>query len=1159
MGRLDGFFKRYSVTSQASKSFLTDSGTANFSGMTRFIFELSGQDQLVRFTPQEDNLDTLDLGWKTSKDLASKAISHGLIKNHESLSLLGQVIGHLGVYRKITFRRQALGARIDRHADVKNVILDDVIQALEALKPLEQMINTYDVMQSKETNAVRLEIAFKQARIQIEALQKELDQQGSRPSDLLCEKDQSCLNKIKALLRDFLLYLAMREADSKVVLSWHVPKDIQARFSPMGLNSLGDFIHERISEILSVAQEVNQNLTTLRGDFNSCIEEARAALGHHEYHLHNPILPIHQGDFGQSEEEPVLLLASELGLTHSDDLIDFALMAAELTEKKYSPYQQSLIDEDSLVVSQAAKWKTRSGGPLTPESKLKINLVKDAVLSVITSVPNLIKGLVYGETSPVLTDWRSTPRYSKVTDFSTAAEVHSDYQAEATEGHQREKLIYKFKSLLAYLAYDTKPLGLGAGIALHYAFKNIFNSSWAGLKQGFVEFLEQTVLGVTSDCRHGYLENYLKEKAGLDNIDQVFKKTLSKVDSQNRATVNPVYVPPALAPSLSQQDFRQEPTLSIIRMKALKPYQPEGLLPALSHGLDSFYQLFDLNMFRKDTLITLAFFGAYGLCGLAAYSPSVIQDYLGSGRFVMGLINVSRSIGSAFANGAFSQAIAAGFTLAKVAAGVIEGVLHGTDSWIVKAGRALSRDFSRYAAYTTMAVGFGWLVAEKLSIPYLSKHLKEDAGTVPFLAYGFAGLKLAVLLAEAAFNQDKTEKIKLKPHSFYDVGIQVIKEIRQGSSLWNPGQEEASNQMLMAIAPKSLMDADLAPNTYRCRGTAEAIPEFTDIWKLDDERKYPGVQPYLKRLEILTKLRECQEILPNQPMSERRDIAELVRANFDAETAKYLCQIIYPVHHRALLSQAIHAVLIYPSAVIRAFLSPISGSMQPWRNLGVMLEKDLTANLTALWNIGSTLSSVFNRLLRVPADFLVNQVLARIEYGLFATHHMAHRAYGISQSLYAYQAALGQRFYAPIYALQKRQTSPDIAGVFDQAWRENTYMVLAIACQEDPNTKEALLGSQWAVIREIRTDHPRVIHMGSVKPISVRPAASKSYGTAGAEDLRGTAIRRDQQENQAEATALACFLACNTGMDSCVQAVGSGLSHVGDAISDCVQAIDCNL
>ena len=932
-----------------------------------------------------------ELIWITNRATFSKAAPHGMIPPS---SLLGQVIYFLGKYRLATLKRAAFANVKDKHIGIKNQLLGYVFEALEILKPVERLTNTYDPMKTPDENRQCFMDVLLAAQEQVSKLIEEI----TRLPLPLGEKDADCFKKFfrhLALLQEAMgeKYLEAENCSEKL--------EVQALFSSMGMSSIGYFLRKQIAGILSITQELNQNLTTLRGDLHSYIEEALFALNHHKPDWHNRILPEHQGDYvlEGNGAELVLIRASDYGITDSAGLVDFALSAAFLSHSG-----NLIMDASKLNSSQAAKWQTYGHGPWRPASPGLINTIAKSIKNLTLAPFNFLKGLALGEVEPVLATGICE---------SSSAQNNID-----------------LFNMLENLSIDSMPLGLGAGMALHRVFKNIAESSWSGIKEGLREFLGQIADGFTTDYRHGYKKRDLEFRKELSDITKVFASAQAKkeelLDQKHRADIA---VFSAQIPVL-EDDFEEAPLspVKILHASKLASYHPDGLLPALAEGGRSFYDLFDRNLFAKHSFISFVFLVTYGAGALAVMAPELLKSYIGSGSSAETFVSLSQTIGNAFANGAFSSAIAAGFTEAKIASGLLELLLHGTDSWIFKAGRNIRRNLSEYLIYTLGAVGFGWLIAEKASVPWLSQHLHDDAGTVPFLAYGFAGLKIALILAHALTAKDHHEKLDLKPEMF---SIHAKKIIESGKKSPLTADERYA---LKNILPQEFDCAEVSDNRHRI-GESSAQP----IARIKE------AEPYLKRLGILKRLVAYQTILPTALLTrqDKRDIAELVRGNFDKETAEYLCQIIYPVKQRSLIGQTIHMALVYPGAIFRLMLSPLSGSGRPWEDLKVKLERDLSSNLTAILDIGSIFMNILDRLVRTPMDLLVNEVIARIEYGFFASHHVSSFAYGISQHCHGFKEKLGQCFYALIYALQKRQTRPELQAVIKEGWAENTHQALS--------------------------------------------------------------------------------------------------------------------
>jgi hypothetical protein len=203
-------------------------------------------------------------GWKTNNHGAKEALRHGLLPTE---TVTGKAISALGEYRiKCLQRKYYRGIKSNRDTE-KLQILNYAQDAIEALQPLELLINS-DVDTEKINKAIE-EVTGKLTK------PEESEESEDKINDFIQEQKEY-LNKLK----------------DKITAD-----DIQ------------NIIKNQTAAIIQNAKSLNQYLTyeesdfaITRGYFHSCCENALKAVRDHQPDLNNRILPAHQGIYQYHKE-----------------------------------------------------------------------------------------------------------------------------------------------------------------------------------------------------------------------------------------------------------------------------------------------------------------------------------------------------------------------------------------------------------------------------------------------------------------------------------------------------------------------------------------------------------------------------------------------------------------------------------------------------------------------------------------------------------------------------------------------------------------------------------------------------------------------------------------------------------------------------------------
>jgi len=1123
------------------------------------------QDSMTTFTL--DNMPhARDLAWSTSAHNMNQLIEHG-VAQPDNLSRIGLVRFHLGQWRLKKLQRAAFAREIDLHEPEKENLLKLTLELVNYLKPLELLINNYNPAQESQHQLADLEVYLSALQPQINQVIREAQGAGfytegmqadfSRISDDLLQaylakiKNRQYLWRFLREAHDDRLQVESRlrcieiipENDGQLAhtrkqleLAIEREEELQEKIDQVpttfSQKDLGHFLDQMLSDILILAEHANKNMTTLRGDFHSHIQEARDALKYHAPDVQSRVLPGHQGDLGvQSTQPRITVLGSSLGILSSEDQVNFALVAGHISGAW--DYQKF-----TLNITPCAKWgRVFSEGALSSSGFGLLKNIVFIIRNIIFSPFDLTKAILTGSNIPVFYGCKF---------FTQRAGMGS-----APQDFETIKLF----SLLSDLNTAAIPIGTSAGCFIHEVLRNLGSSFIFGLKDGGSDLLSQLLAGITTDLHWGWLRqkhlitlgayaNYFPHRILGEDTAAARRAKIESSDAQERfqseekkpASYGATASAPATpAPYLFQQPY------------ALSPYHAQGLVPAISSGLTSFYRFFDRNLFSKHSFTTGVFFGAYLLAGLAAWNPVLLHKHIiGHGPTAMNFTYFCQTIGNAFANGAFSSGIAVGFTFAKVSSGVLEVILHGTSSWLAKAVKLFAHDSGKYIAMIVLAAGFGYITAEKLAIPFLSQHLKDDAGTEPLLAYFFAGLKLLVVLGESLVAKDKEKTAHIPVKTFEELALEVLEQSK-GCEL-SVNEQEKARLVINSHGPRVLSQTALAHGSA-ARASRNSVIGGAGAGARDAQSHMdtiPATGPAITRLDILNKLAQSQAEILKLPRARKRNLAELIRLNFKAQEAEDLIAgFIYLQPERSLVGYTVHGILNYMGLAGRCVLSPISGSAQPWKELARKLESDVvTATLiTPLLDLGSLFFSMLERLIRVPADLLMNQVMARVAYGFFNTRAVSDFNYSASAWCYKKQKSFGQAAYFLANKLQERQVHPRLEDLVQRLRVEKTWEILQ--AYEDFSALKVRAG--------LFMDQKIRVFPGSEKTV-INPVLAEAGDVYVAIPTGPAVLDRVDQASCCSVLIYSCTTAIADGVSACVSGVARGVSSCTKSVESVAAA-----
>ena len=939
----------------------------------------------IHFIKKEDEPD--GFVWHAPEEALEHAVRYGLIPVEAPTA---KAIAALGIYKQqILTRAYEKGIISNKHKQ-KDALVTMAQNTMTALQGLERLANTFNKNVDLDAEKNRINTVITET---IDSLHQ-LKIKAKTDLDSLNTYDKGAVKKIERFYEDDIT--SLHHLQSRVAAS--DAGQIKGMLRTTGMDSIPIKVKTRCIATLVKIQELNQNMTysrraqsLMRGDLNSAIEDALKVLRDYEADPHNPILLEHQGHYTPNANTDTI----ELDFTH---------LAHNEKKAKITLRAIIQISSDGIQPTTSTARYTLNGQPLktTHFTKWTTN-AKSGFLFIITRIgagiinvaTGTIVGLAFDLPIGFLTSFLSIGRYKMPSQASKIA-IHVDTGAPTQT--KAAVLIEK----LAFKPYSAGVLiGQKLGSLVGETVLDITLGIWQSAKnfrfKGFDEFI--------SDFKTGAWENGDSQDYKL----RVATSTLKTLRYTKAAFERRIAETENTVPSKHPQ--AQQHTESVLHFStkiALPPYhlnsgEYDDISNAGIDGLIAVFETFIHNIHVKHPFTGLIFSGTYALGALTILAPGIMG-------FLNKYIEFSQLIGKLMAQGTNSAAIASGFTQAKVLAATFEGIIHGGDSWISIGAKEFEKNPANTLVYSAIAVGIGYGLANYAEIPGLSEYIQDDAGDIPEVGWAFAGAKIGLLLIEV-----------LEPKEDADTSDRdsLIAEL---------------NQELSKALPKVTHDelVDLR----------NKLLDHTEQFARQLNEQY---QHEIKRLKFLHVLQENQAVLSKLDNKTKRDLLFIAHDRFkglDDQSARLrsLKKALYPQLRKSIFTRTMTLIADYIPLVVRCGLSPVSASLQPWRDLSEKVIKDTTRIAHGLSKLINYTIKTFIRLaIRGLADVLGNEIPARLEGLLCNDHHSISRTtYGVT-NCYEKSAETMRQLASTLTgvdALRSAATSPALETVFCQSQQQ---------------------------------------------------------------------------------------------------------------------------
>lgn len=949
-----------------------------------------------KFEPPRPSADSFY--WRTSQKHIQDAIDYGIF---DPGALTSKVIGALGAYRLVVLERAYDKGTISNKFEQKEMLLRLTQARIRSLEELERLTNAYDYGSSLDSNTHRIIDTFENY---IGTLMN-LREQVRSDLTVLNLYDEEAQTKIQnQITADILSAEKFRD---ELISAWGKnslnQKILQNTvLSATGPQSVAHFIKLRMIAALRECEEHNQNMTYgedltakestkafSRGQLNNFCADAMRIINEHQPDHHNPTLREHQGHYDEPDKS-ITINFQHLGKNRQR--IRQTLMAiTQIEGKDVIAKADKSVDEGSAyyIVSGNKKHKlktTRFTGWDVQDDKSYIpkrlffwcwNFIFVGIIGglIIDLLPNLWLGL----------------RGKEPRSFVTGARL--EFTPVCVEETQ-------FIALADKINIPSVSLGAIVGRAIG---NFVFNTAWEiknGLKSTYrlarLQFFDHLIADyhighnplpderqlykqISSDLNnfHAQEKEFLKEledlhlKAGVKEFSKIRSKEIVSRHAQAPYELNPGEWSDALNSALNGAKF---------------------ILEAITHEVHA-----------KHPFAALLFNFFYITGGLAILAPQYVS-FLGQT-----FLQISKAIADAASTEPFAGAISASFYEAYLAATVSELITSGRDSGLISALTSLEDQPSSFMIYGTLAVGFGWFLANVVDIPGISGGIREELGKIPAITYGAAGAKFGLVLLEL-FAIEPGE-----PDSEYKVKREKLKHF------FNTEYPEFTDERVDGLID-DLLKQTLAVN---------AKPEARNA---------------MHRLQFLMKLQQHQQYLPYLSNLKKRQLIEVMRRQeqYHPHIVDALEHMLFPEHKKSILGITLNIILGYVWGLGRCLASVVTWNKEPFRYLFLeKVPKDVARLYHALHN--KILNTFFNYLRamgRGLCDIVINEIIARTEGFFRSTHHsVSSRSYAISSKFDQGFATL-REFFARVLGidpLRKAVTKPHATSVLRSFYHKFRY------------------------------------------------------------------------------------------------------------------------
>lgn len=877
--------------------------------------------------------------WRTSSANIEKAVDNGLLSFE---SMTSKVISKLGHYRTIACKRLYDHGLVSNKYHAKDTLIGFTQARVKALQSLEQLVNNYNTNLIPQKNREQLVIALNIYKSNLELL---MGQYNQAIRAHLLQYDRNALTTMQHFIDN-----DRARADRLITQLNSVKEDnlepaLQSFLNVKGPKSLGAFIKENMIGSIREIQGINQNITysrkaksLLRGDFNSVCEDGLVAISDYKPDLHNPILPEHQGRFSHDPDKPYAVSLKHLGSDQTK--IEEALMAICQIEGKdkltISDDEASIHKLDGtshpLKVSRFLKWRINA----TAGHHLKrtgVWLINIATGLFIGFTYDLFVGLAAGMSGHKL------PSLAKKLYIKLENPAKTNTSVERLSG-----------------SIDKKYYSLGTlvGLKIRTFCRNVLFDIIQGTKATFQRTTFELWNDLVADFKTRESRKASKEQV-LDELATFLKDLTEKKKKLHQEVIN-------ITP-LKDREIGVPTALTINPVYHLNPGEWMDLTNSMVKAVRFIFETFTNPIHAKHPTAGLIFSTFY-LTGLfSIMAPKMMATILPKGY-----ITFSDKLAGSMANTTFAKGVGTAITQAELFAAGFEAILHGNESWLADAGRMFESDPADMVVYLTLAVGMGYLIAFEFHIPYLSKTISEDLGTVPANSLAFAGAKITLLLYHF-LEEKKQDPTNDKVPEIRSELKKILETVYHDREVTGGKKEELIDKTITELLSDKVLSS---------------IPLLSKAG-----RKKEAFGSDLEKIRLLQQIESNKEMLPDLSSSLKRQLLREVKTMFpkDNDTYQTIHDLLYPPPTQSIFVVTLTTIVDYVPLLLRCLLTPVTWTSKPFEEMAFKTRKDLTRVANAASNAVHGAFSFIRVAFRGVFDILGNEMAARAEGLVYGDRH----------------------------------------------------------------------------------------------------------------------------------------------------------------------------
>lgn len=683
-----------------------------------------------------------------------------------SQALTSRVIETVGQYNLLVEERRIKSKIITNKTDLKKFIVARIQHQARLLQPIERCICDYkdksakDYYQEVERAVQNYTLTIKSEYLTLATLI--CAKESGKITDQLIENlknlhlSEALINKFLQYDTDFLKNLA---AQLKAHLNYatnFLKESITERLTPTQLsNNLQSFLFYQLNDSIDYAQAQNDLITAssddslFRGKLRDILVDTDVAIRDYTFDQINPITKEHQADFRTLETSKVhgtrfgenkVLYQSTFHAGRSKEDQERVLVGICALEERHKRKMGTATLQTKAVKS--ASWSNFSSQSKGQKAKRLLAWVLTTLCQAPLGIANIFVTAVSGQ-APVAHWMQSIEKF-----FTRKFKIRSEYH------HDFEKYCDK---LGGNNLYTTTLIGR----MFHRLFREITSTvvhsprlMFEKLHEQGLEFAEDIESGLWSKT----IKRFSKPKTNDEQEILLKQSEASGISLQQyEEWVESAKRINSLA--VSNNILFKQPVKYAHASQPLDPYHPHDLISSLVNATVGFVDFFKDGVFEKHPVTAFIATLAYVLGGSAVMTPAILIAILTKAGFPLAhatkIVIACQAVGKPIAKAGMSQAIASGFTLAKIMGVSMNASYQGFDSALAKIIQEISKKPLLYTIGIFMSYGFGALITDIINIPGVTDYFSEEIGTVPALGQMMIGAKLGMISLEAALPEDE--------------------------------------------------------------------------------------------------------------------------------------------------------------------------------------------------------------------------------------------------------------------------------------------------------------------------------------------------------------------------------------------------------------------